>query len=121
MRQWVHQLTGDEVQAVIEQAEVPVMVEFGASWCDPCRRQVPVTLQVAVRMGRSAKICAVDIDKNRRLAARLNIHSIPTVIIFVSAVERERFIGLQPTEALVAALKRWAFRLAPAPSESRGA
>jgi thioredoxin-like negative regulator of GroEL len=117
MSQGVLQLAGDAVQAAIKNTDVPVMIDFGASWCVPCRRQQRITLQVAQQMGPRARICAVDIDGNRPLAVRLNIHSIPTLIIFAAAVERERFIGIQSTEALVAALNRWAGRLAAAPTD----
>ncbi|MEE4607933.1 MAG: thioredoxin domain-containing protein [Desulfobacteraceae bacterium] len=104
----VLQLAGAAVQAFIENAHVPVLIDFGAHWCRPCRRQQPVTAQIARRMGHRARVGMVDIDGNRALAVRLNIHSIPTLIIFSDAVERERFIGVQSTETLLNALNRWA-------------
>jgi thioredoxin 1 len=121
MSQRVIKLAADAVQSVIEQTVVPVMIDFGTPWCAPCRQQQPITRQVARRMGRAAKVCAVDIDGNRPLAAHLNIHSIPTLIIFAAAVERERFIGVQSAERLVATLNRWVARLALAETESRDA
>ncbi|HDI60142.1 MAG TPA: thioredoxin [Desulfobacteraceae bacterium] len=114
MSKQVCQLAGDAVQAAIEGADVPVLIDFGAPWCLPCRRQQPVTEQVARRMGRRARVCMVDIDGNRSLAARLNIHSIPTLIVFFRAVERERFVGIQSPETLVNVLKRWGRQAAPA-------
>ena len=114
MSQRVPQLGSDAVLSAIENSDAPVLIDFGASWCLPCRRQRPVTLQVARRMGHRARVCSVDIDGNRSLAARLNIHSIPTLIIFSGTVERERFIGIQSAETLIEALNRWAGQPAPA-------
>jgi thioredoxin 1 len=107
MSNQVLQLAGDAVQVAIEGTNGPVLIDFGASWCLPCRTQQPATAQVAQRMGGLALVCRVDIDGNRSLAARLNIHSIPTLIIFYRAVERERFIGIQSAETLIKALERW--------------
>ncbi len=116
MSQRVLQLAGDEVQALIDNTDVPVLIDFGTSSCVPCLRQLPITRQVARQMGRRARIVTVDIDGNRSLAVRLNIHSIPTLIVFAAAVERERFIGVQSSETLVAALNRWAGGPASAPN-----
>jgi len=107
-------LAGEAVQAAIEGAEVPVLIDFSTSWCLPCRRQQPVTQQVARRMGPRARVYTVDIDGNRSVAVQLNIHSIPTLIVFSAAIERERLIGVQSAETLVRALNRWVAHPAPA-------
>ena len=112
----VLQLAGDAVRETIEGTDVPVLIDFGAAWCLPCRRQQPVTEQVARQVRGRARVCMVDIDGNRGLATRLNIHSIPTLIIFFQAIERERFIGIQSPEILIKALNRWA--LQPAPTDA---
>lgn len=114
MSQRVFQLGGDAVLSAIENSDMPVLIDFSAPWCLPCRRQQPVTQQVARRVGHLARVCTVDIDGNRSLAARLNIHSIPTLIIFSGTVERERFIGIQSAETLVKALNRWMKKPPPA-------
>ncbi len=107
MPRGVCQLAGEAFQTMIDQSVVPVMIDFGTPWCLPCVQQAPITRQVARQMGRRARICSVDIDRDRSLAARLNIHSIPTLIIYSAAWERERFFGVQTAEKLVAALTRW--------------
>jgi len=111
MSEEVLQIDGDAVGSLLQGTNAPVMVEFSAAGCAPCRHQIAVTRQVARRMGERARICVVDIDRNRLLAVRFNIHSVPTLIVFQDAVERERFIGVQSADTLVTALNRWADRL----------
>lgn len=106
MQQGVSQIDGDAVAHLVRRATVPVMVEFGAMWCAPCRRQAAISLSVARQMGRRVEVYRVDIETSRQAAARFNIHSIPTLILFADGTERDRFVGTQPATFLVAALDR---------------
>ena len=97
-------INGDAVDGIMRSAKVPVMFVFGAQWCEACRRQTADALEVARRMAGRAEVYIVDIDASRQAAGRFNIHSIPTAIVFDGAVERARFIGLQSSRTLIAAL-----------------
>ena len=101
-------IKGGAVESAIRAATVPVMLVFVAPMSGPCLRQMADSLAVARRLALRARIYAVDIEANHQVAARYNIHSIPTLIIFSAAVERTRLIGLQSVDTLVAALNRWA-------------
>ena len=80
------------------------LVDFGAPWCAPCRSQEPILEKLADRYGKKATIASINIDDHPDLAARLNIKSIPTLIVFRNQKEILRFVGLQSDTTLAEAL-----------------
>ena len=82
------------------------LVDFGASWCDPCRAQAPIVKALKKNFSSVAQIKVIDIEKNRDIAYQLGIQSIPTIIIYQNGREVKRFIGLQSGETLGRALKQ---------------
>jgi thioredoxin 1 len=81
------------------------LFDFNAPWCAPCRVQAPIIRQLADKFEGKASITALNIDENRETALRLDIHSIPTLIIFKDGREIQRFIGLQSEDVLSRALE----------------
>ena len=90
---------------VVLESEIPVLVDCSAPWCMPCRAQQPILKKVARELQGKALITALNTEENREVAYRLNIHSIPTLVIFKDGEERKRFIGLQKAASLTKALK----------------
>ena len=82
------------------------LVDFGASWCAPCRMQRPAIEQLAVQHFGKAMFAEVDVDENRQTAMKFGIMSIPTIIIFKDGKEIQRFVGLQPANALSLAIEK---------------
>ena len=66
----------------IIQSSVPVLVDFYADWCAPCRAQAPILKQVKDELGQGVKIVKIDVDKNPALATKYQIRSIPALLIF---------------------------------------
>ena len=60
----------------------PVIVDFHALWCSPCKIQSPILKEVATELGDSVKIIKIDVDQNNEIAGRYNVQSVPTLIIF---------------------------------------
>jgi glycerophosphoryl diester phosphodiesterase len=70
-----------ELDAVLARSAVPVLVEFSATWCGPCRAQEPVLHEVAEQFGDRARVLVVDVDKSPELAARFGVRSVPTLVV----------------------------------------
>ena len=76
------------------------LVDFWAPWCAPCRMQGPIVNQLADEMSEKANICKMDIDQNKKTAAKLGIQSIPTIMIFKNGKMVKKFVGIKPKNQL---------------------
>lgn len=85
----------------------PVLVDFYAEWCGPCRVMKPTLLDVAERMGESATVLSIDIDKEQELSERFRIQSVPTIIIFKNGKQLWRQSGVISAKALIQLLKEY--------------
>lgn len=84
-----------------------VLVDFWATWCPPCRIQNPILEELAGEMHRVADIVKVDVDDHGALAARYQVRSIPTLILYRDGEPVERFVGVQQKETLRAAIEKY--------------
>ncbi len=92
----IHVLTGPELEGLLPRAPLPMLVDFHAEWCAPCRWLDPI-LSELVREGRGRVLVAkVDVDEAPEAAARYNIGSVPTVILFRNGSEEARSVGVEP-------------------------
>jgi thioredoxin 2 len=86
--------------AAVSQSSVPVVVDFWAAWCGPCRMMAPEIDKVAQHMARKALVLKVDTDANPELSQRYQIRGIPTLIVFAGGKEATRASGLQPAASV---------------------
>ena len=86
-------------------SDKPVLIDFWASWCGPCRMMSPVIDEIAEEMGDSIKVCKINIDEEQNLAVKYNVMSIPTFIALKDGKEVDRSVGVQSKEEIKGMLK----------------
>lgn len=99
------EINQSEFQTEVLESNVPVLVDFFAQWCGPCKMLAPILEKVSARVEGKAKVVKIDIDNANELAAQFGIMSVPTMIAFKNGEPVFKKIGLQQTDALVAALE----------------
>ena len=97
----VTELNKDNFEKEVMEANVPVLIDFWASWCGPCRMMSPVIDKISEEMGDKLKVCKVNVDENHELAEKYEIMTIPAFIVIKNGAESGRKIGVQPKEDIL--------------------
>ena len=92
----IQSVTDGEFENSVLKSSIPVLVDFWATWCGPCRMIAPIVEQIKGELGDKVKVVKMDIDENPSTPMRLGIMSIPTVIIFKDGKPAERTVGYRP-------------------------
>lgn len=85
----------------------PVLVDFYATWCGPCKAMAPVIESVSKKFGDAVRVLKIDVDKNQSVAVHYRIQSVPTFIIFKRGEAVWRFSGIMEQNALYEEIRKW--------------
>ncbi len=100
----VNELTDATFAAEVLQAKEPVLVDFWAPWCGPCRQIAPMINELSTENAGAVKVAKVNIDDNPEAAQQYGVNSIPTLMLFKGGEVVERFVGVQPKSRLQQAI-----------------
>ncbi len=96
----VSDVTDTNFQAEVLESEVPVLVDFWAPWCGPCRRVSPIVEEIAAEKGESLKVVKLNIDDNQQTAMKFGVMSIPTLMVFSHGELKKTVVGAYPKAKL---------------------
>lgn len=101
MSEYIKEVNDDNFEQAILQSKTPVLVDFWAPWCGPCRMLAPTVEAIAEQYAGDARIAKLNVDDNPSVVQRYRIQGIPTLILFQGGEEKERIIGVASKEAIL--------------------
>jgi thioredoxin 1 len=102
----VIEASDDNFEQLVLQSDLPVLVDFWAEWCGPCRRLAPTIEAVAEEYAAKVRVVKLNVDAGPATAQRYGIQGIPTLILFRDGAEKERIVGAATKEAIAALIDR---------------
>jgi thioredoxin len=96
----ISKLSGDTFEDEVLKADLPVLVDFTAVWCGPCKMLDPIVTQLAVQWDGKIKVMKLDVDDNPDLAMNYSVMGVPTLMLFKGGAPVERVTGYQPKDRL---------------------
>ena len=102
----IDEITSSAFKGEVLESDIPVVVDFWAPWCGPCRMVTPVLEDVSQKMNGKIKFVKLNTDENQKIAMDYQIMAIPSLLIFKNGQEVDRIVGFVPQEQLEADLQK---------------
>ena len=98
-------LTDATFEAEVLKSAIPVLVDFWAEWCGPCRQLSPIVEEIAEELSGRLKVCSMDVQEHTQVATQFQITGIPALLLFREGELVEKLVGLQPKRKLLEAIE----------------
>jgi len=102
----IRELNNDNFKATVDGQSMPVLVDFWAPWCGPCRAIAPILEEVAKEFEGKALICKVNVDESPDIASQFGVRGIPTLILFKEGQVKEQIAGMNSKSNIVSLLQK---------------
>ena len=99
-------ITSENYESEVLKSEKPVLIDFYADWCGPCRMMSPIIDEIAEEMNENIKVGKVNVDENQELAMEYEVMSIPTIIILQNGEVKNSFVGVREKEEIRSCLEK---------------
>lgn len=103
----VREVNERDFDQVVFESRTPVLVDFWAEWCGPCRTLAPIVEAIAEQYGDAARVYKLNVDDSPAVAQRYGIHAIPTLILLQDGAEKDRILGLASQEEISSMIDRY--------------
>ncbi len=100
-------VTQDNFEKEVINSDMPVLVDFWAPWCGPCRMMSPIVDELATEMGDKVKVAKINVDENSGLAGQYNVLSIPTFLVIKGGIVAEQLVGGMTKDALKEKIEKY--------------
>ncbi len=100
------EITDSNFETEVEKSDIPVLIDFWAAWCGPCRALAPTVEEIADEYQGKLKVGKLDVDANSALSAKFSIRGIPTLLLFKDGQVKEQLVGAVPKATIVGAITK---------------